>query len=121
RCTNLVYIYSHLFSIFFFYSSSSHRYLHSFPTRRSSDLVSILVSSAYSFSSLNSLPKVPLPSLTSATRALTTTVREVNALVAERSEEHTSELQSPYDLVCRLLLEKKKIITSTHLSIQMNE
>src|SRR5437867_10600630 len=28
-----------------------------------------------------------------------------------RSEEHTSELQSPYDLVCRLLLEKKKKIT----------
>src|SRR2546426_7440673 len=29
---------------------------------------------------------------------------------AERSEEHTSELQSPCNLVCRLLLEKKKII-----------
>src|SRR5207248_7718812 len=28
--------------------------------------------------------------------------------VLMRSEEHTSELQSPYDLVCRLLLEKKK-------------
>src|SRR5438094_3742449 len=27
-----------------------------------------------------------------------------------RSEEHTSELQSPYDLVCRLLLEKKNIL-----------
>src|SRR5699024_12577953 len=27
---------------------------------------------------------------------------------AERSEEHTSELQSRFDLVCRLLLEKKK-------------
>src|SRR5437867_5346543 len=27
-----------------------------------------------------------------------------------RSEEHTSELQSPYDLVCRLLLEKKKVV-----------
>src|SRR5437867_8609260 len=27
---------------------------------------------------------------------------------SHRSEEHTSELQSPYDLVCRLLLEKKK-------------
>src|SRR5437867_10718482 len=27
-----------------------------------------------------------------------------------RSEEHTSELQSPYDLVCRLLLEKKNIV-----------
>src|SRR5437867_6216478 len=28
--------------------------------------------------------------------------------IPTRSEEHTSELQSPYDLVCRLLLEKKK-------------
>src|SRR5574344_338269 len=32
------------------------------------------------------------------------------AEVAKRSEEHTSELQSPDHLVCRLLLEKKKII-----------
>src|SRR5438552_13854492 len=30
-----------------------------------------------------------------------------------RSEEHTSELQSPDHLVCRLLLEKKKNITSS--------
>src|SRR5207248_6452559 len=30
-------------------------------------------------------------------------------LFDDRSEEHTSELQSPYDLVCRLLLEKKKL------------
>src|SRR5258708_30764343 len=30
------------------------------------------------------------------------------ALVSPRSEEHTSELQSPDHLVCRLLLEKKK-------------
>src|SRR5437867_5239058 len=29
------------------------------------------------------------------------------AKLEKRSEEHTSELQSPYDLVCRLLLEKK--------------
>src|SRR5256885_12481601 len=29
-------------------------------------------------------------------------------LTADRSEEHTSELQSPCNLVCRLLLEKKK-------------
>src|SRR5260221_8610418 len=29
--------------------------------------------------------------------------------VAERSEEHTSELQSHSDIVCRLLLEKKKL------------
>src|SRR6266704_6106364 len=32
--------------------------------------------------------------------------------VIERSEEHTSELQSRFDLVCRLLLEKKKKITT---------
>src|SRR5437868_15307775 len=30
------------------------------------------------------------------------------AEIAHRSEEHTSELQSRFDLVCRLLLEKKK-------------
>src|SRR2546426_7684142 len=34
--------------------------------------------------------------------------RERRAEVAVRSEEHTSELQSPCNLVCRLLLEKKK-------------
>src|SRR5256885_12467507 len=40
--------------------------------------------------------------------------------VKERSEEHTSELQSPCNLVCRLLLEKKKkvnirtLIHTTH-------
>src|SRR5256885_12396597 len=31
---------------------------------------------------------------------------------AERSEEHTSELQSPCNLVCRLLLEKKKKLST---------
>src|SRR5256885_17261543 len=44
-------------------------------------------------------------------RALTAEVREVDSQGAEkrkRSEEHTSELQSPCNLVCRLLLEKKK-------------
>src|SRR3989454_11498825 len=37
-------------------------------------------------------------------------VEDVDLAVAadERSEEHTSELQSPCNLVCRLLLEKKK-------------
>src|SRR5699024_12795233 len=36
---------------------------------------------------------------------------------AARSEEHTSELQSRFDLVCRLLLEKKKIHSSNGKSI----
>src|SRR2546430_4071916 len=39
-----------------------------------------------------------------------------NATEAGRSEEHTSELQSQSNLVCRLLLEKKKSTTSTPLS-----
>src|SRR2546427_7623322 len=37
--------------------------------------------------------------------------QETAALDGERSEEHTSELQSQSNLVCRLLLEKKKNTT----------
>src|SRR5205807_3713401 len=35
--------------------------------------------------------------------------RAAERAIAARSEEHTSELQSPCNLVCRLLLEKKKM------------
>src|SRR5215467_4214691 len=39
--------------------------------------------------------------------------------LAQRSEEHTSELQSPCNLVCRLLLEKKKkIIKKNNITIK---
>src|SRR3989440_1188629 len=37
--------------------------------------------------------------------------RTFSCMTAARSEEHTSELQSRSDLVCRLLLEKKKKLT----------
>src|SRR2546427_1043424 len=37
--------------------------------------------------------------------------------VGKRSEEHTSELQSQSNLVCRLLLEKKKKKNKTHASL----
>src|SRR5207244_8789247 len=40
--------------------------------------------------------------------------RVVQVLRFDRSEEHTSELQSPDHIVCRLLLEKKKYKTQTH-------
>src|SRR2546426_6107990 len=36
-----------------------------------------------------------------------------------RSEEHTSELQSPCNLVCRLLLEKKNIVISPHMRLTL--
>src|SRR5256885_12540382 len=39
-------------------------------------------------------------------------------LAPNRSEEHTSELQSPCNLVCRLLLEKKKKKIITHHSYE---
>src|SRR2546426_5814949 len=46
--------------------------------------------------------------------------REANTLASKasvlRSEEHTSELQSPCNLVCRLLLEKKKKNTKIHIN-----
>src|SRR5258708_10240528 len=42
--------------------------------------------------------------------------REAHGRSEERSEEHTSELQSPDHLVCRLLLEKKKTIAVIFLS-----
>src|SRR5437868_9223824 len=38
----------------------------------------------------------------------------------ERSEEHTSELQSRFDLVCRLLLEKKKKKRKTKYVLTLN-
>src|SRR5437868_9724385 len=42
--------------------------------------------------------------------AANTKHRQLRLDGVKRSEEHTSELQSRFDLVCRLLLEKKKII-----------
>src|SRR2546427_7166062 len=42
--------------------------------------------------------------------------RRKSRMLRQRSEEHTSELQSQSNLVCRLLLEKKKVLheTSVH-------
>src|SRR2546426_6237640 len=44
------------------------------------------------------------------------TVSEFALHVQQRSEEHTSELQSPCNLVCRLLLEKKKKYKNTSMN-----
>src|SRR5438067_9955213 len=46
-------------------------------------------------------------------------LRAPGAADAVRSEEHTSELQSRFDLVCRLLLEKKKTF-ATHEPISLS-
>src|SRR5436309_9392685 len=86
----------HLF--FFFYCYRDHRDLHSFPTRRSSDL-------------RVGAPRPDRPRLRAdSARRGTCRVSSHKKLRQElfRSEEHTSELQSRENLVCRLLLEKKK-------------
>src|SRR5207248_10086361 len=88
---------------FFFQSSADHRDLHSFPTRRSSDLLFSCEELTHILRAWEAQGRTVLAAvhdLELARRAFTHGVL--------RSEEHTSELQSPYDLVCRLLLEKKK-------------
>src|SRR5437763_3135674 len=80
-----------------FASPPPHRPLHSFPTRRSSDLASQSSTRDRISQVSASLPGSP------ARRWEISWSR-----VRPRSEEHTSELQSPMYLVCRLLLEKKK-------------
>src|SRR5438132_3305572 len=45
---------------------------------------------------------------------------ELGKLTRDRSEEHTSELQSHSDLVCRLLLEKKKRRTQNRTGLMPN-
>src|SRR5438477_3934668 len=97
-------------SLFFFFSGyGAHRDLHSFPTRRSSDLIFFLT--------LNNFVASPFKALASpgADGVLNYVARAdgsgLNPLLQYpemRSEEHTSELQSHVNLVCRLLLEKKK-------------
>src|SRR5438105_9859948 len=50
------------------------------------------------------------------------TEREVPGLDEVRSEEHTSELQSRVDLVCRLLLEKKnKTLLGREIAVETND
>src|SRR5207244_5187059 len=93
---------------------------HSLPTRRSSDLAPPAPrpperSHARAFPSLCSIaPRFHEISPAAAESAFAccsvfhTLSRRSRVLPRTRSEEHTSELQSPDHLVCRLLLEKKK-------------
>src|SRR5438552_17657756 len=93
--------------IFFFVFFAVHRVLHSFPTRRSSDL-------ARDGGDRQAEPDrdreqsggVAALGIHNDRGSKYTARRRPTA--PDRSEEHTSELQSPDHLVCRLLLEKKK-------------
>src|SRR5439155_25569579 len=98
---------------FFISAHPDHRDLHSFPTRRSSDLrsPSSTGDSAESTpSTWRSTSTSPSSAGGSRTRSQASCPRELGDGCSDldRSEEHTSELQSRGHLVCRLLLEKKK-------------
>src|SRR5438034_8319576 len=60
----------------------------------------------------------PCKALVSNRSPARTGCRSAEAVRLRRSEEHTSELQSHSDLVCRLLLEKKKKKMKTSLGIE---
>src|SRR5262249_59592766 len=108
----------HLFS-FFLHSLCHPPVLHSFPTRRSSDL--LFQMRFYALAIWRAQGRVPsmlqliylgngeIVRYQPDEADLLATERKV-----ERSEEHTSELQSLTNLVCRLLLEKKKHHESTN-------
>src|SRR5690606_40482107 len=86
-----------------------HRDLHSFPTRRSSDLRRAGGGSAGARTPGRGRPgrAAPRPARPPTTSGGGSAARGARAAPG-RSEEHTSELQSRENLVCRLLLEKKK-------------
>src|SRR5688500_19566403 len=82
------------------------RYLHSFPTRRSSDLTGGVKHVDLQKGGCRHWQASHFGAASG--RSLDRSISS-NQATPVRSEEHTSELQSPCNLVCRLLLEKKKI------------
>src|SRR5439155_22649417 len=97
---------------FFFYWYVNNPHLHSFPTRRSSDLhqrnrkriMSFTVRTRRSAQAdIRAAARWYNQQRTGLGKDFVAEVKEV----VRRSEEHTSELQSRGHLVCRLLLEKK--------------
>src|SRR5207249_10453933 len=106
--------------LFSSYTSLPHRDPHPFPTRRSSDLMSkSLIASPPGPPLRDAAPAptrsqdAPIPldfvsGYAGGARRADHVAGTADRRLRWRSEEHTSELQSRFDLVCRLLLEKKK-------------
>src|SRR2546429_6900595 len=103
---------SHAFSFFFFNDTAT------------TEIYTLSLHDALPISMIESLDLVRRVSLLigeihSASSEQLSGISQVNAAVAhlDRSEEHTSELQSRLHLVCRLLLEKKKYSAYHALSL----
>src|SRR5947209_15185039 len=106
--------------MFSFYCSVAHRDLHSFPTRRSSDLLADGCSYGRHGvpSSVGRRARVSVIFDPEHFAVVSRCITAVKPGARLRSEEHTSELQSRQYLVCRLLLEKKK--NNTHKLVNSN-
>src|SRR5207249_11116480 len=105
-----------LHPLLFLYSSRRLLHPHSFPTRRSSDLVMPRPTP-----NMRDFQRDPLPAM----QLIPTEPKSASCIAGsgsrwKRSEEHTSELQSRFDLVCRLLLEKKKTMILDHSRITIS-
>src|SRR5690606_40754686 len=89
------------------------RSLHSFPTRRSSDLEGLIRDAMKSKMKLDIFDyerPVGIQIFGGDEEAMELSAKIVETVQPDlRSEEHTSELQSRENLVCRLLLEKKNV------------
>src|SRR5206468_11577458 len=104
-------------SPFFSSRSAAPRDLPSFPTRRSSDLDDDEIGDLHGALAGSATPRARSSArrgnarsrkASRSSRAAIRASRSWRRAARSRSEEHTSELQSRSDLVCRLLLEKKK-------------
>src|SRR5207249_10931677 len=102
--------------MFLYHTNADHQSLHPFPTRRSSDLPGVhlheveravvveqeLDRSCADIADRLGEPYGRVPDVVPQ--------RLIHGRAGRRSEEHTSELQSRFDLVCRLLLERKNLV-----------
>src|SRR5690606_40696202 len=97
---------------------ADHPALLSFPTRRSSDLLERLrTMGAFAGTSARECYRVTCDRSTMTASDIDAGRVRCDVVLnpaSPRSEEHTSELQSRENLVCRLLLEKKKKITQAN-------
>src|SRR5688572_33471748 len=93
------------------------RGLHSFPTRRSSDLRGAIRIRRLLRDHRITESIIVGDECLQRRRNLAGICADADVECRSRSEEHTSELQSQSNLVCRLLLEKKKLLRAARLRV----